>query len=306
VRAAFEAPLESEDDIGERMRAVMLSVVGGPGLPRSLAGDIDALITIVNSPLRRATIGRFAAGRRERFYASLRHARDHAPANSTLLGRLREDSIAHAGELDEVEAIEQVPHWMFPFAGSATELLTRTLAMIGSRPDEWRRVEQELATAGDPGDPASIDRLPFVEACILETGRLFPPVTRTFHAAPAGDEFNGVAIPPGTEVVHLFPLIERDALSDPTTDEFRPERWLGAPHTAPRSNLFLSGARECPGRDLILFVIKAAIAAHVAGHQRHVEAGSLTGDPLPYSFPGRSIRLVPGTPTLPARTTAAR
>ena len=299
VRSAFEAPLESEDDIRERMRSVMLDVVGGPNLPRSLARDIDTLIAIVNNPLRRLTIGRFAGSTRQRFYGSLRNGRDYAPTTSSLLGHLLEDSADGAGGLDADEALEQVPHWMFPFSGSATDLLTRTLVMIGSRPDVWLRIEQELATAGEPGDPSSVDRLPFIEACILETGRLFPPVTRTFHTAPTGDTFDGIVVTPGAEIVHLFPLIERTSHPELASDEFQPERWLGAPNTRPHSNLFLSGARACPGRDLIIFILKGAVESHVAGHRRHFFSVPLANDPLPYTFPRRSIEIISGTPAPP-------
>jgi hypothetical protein len=50
-------------------------------------------------------------------------------------------------------------------------------------------------------------------------------------------------------------------------------------------NLFLSGARACPGRDLILFVVKAAIAVLLSNGKMQAQRSTLSDDPLPFSFP---------------------
>src|SRR5690606_21169249 len=138
-------------------------------------------------------------GRRRRFFSALGEQRRKAPPTSLLgLASSREG-------LASDEALEQVPHWMFPFAGSASDLLLRTLAMVGSRPEVARRIEEESATAGPAHSPTAVDRLAYLESCILEEGRLFPPVVLTSHTPPRGDIFDGHAIPAGTEVVHYFP-----------------------------------------------------------------------------------------------------
>jgi len=300
IRSAFGTPLDSEEDVRERMRVVMLNLVVGEHAPASLGADIDYLIRLVNNPMRRAILGRFAAGRRSRFYTALRRARDEADAHS-LLARSRDAAIVRGAEFGDDEAIEQVPHWMFPFTGSASDLLIRTLTMIGSRPDAWRRIEDELAAGTPTLDPEGIDSLAFIEACIQETGRLFPPVTRTFHTAPLGDTVNGVAVPADIEVVHFFPLLQRDPASSSDAETFRPEQWLvGASEMRPTSNLFLSGAREYPGRELVLFILKAAIATHVARHQRHIAAPSLGSDPVPFSYPRHEVEFLAGRPAQPS------
>jgi len=53
-------------------------------------------------------------------------------------------------------------------------------------------------------------------------------------------------------------------------------------------NLFLSGARRCPGRDLIVFVCKGA-AAQLLHAGLVVGARSLGADPVPFSFPAKSL-----------------
>jgi cytochrome P450 len=197
---------------------------------------------------------------------------------------------ARAGE--DVEALlQQVPHWMFTFTGSRSDLLIRGLAMIGSRPDVLRRVRDEL-----PGkqldDPAAIDGLRYLEACLLEGARLYPPVRFTMHRAGAADAVNGGRIAAGTELLQVFSLSQRDRGTDPTADDFRAERWLGSASRAEAMypNLFLSGARRCPGRDLILFVCKGA-AAHLLHGGLVVGTERLAADPVPFSFPAKSLEL---------------
>jgi cytochrome P450 len=235
---------------------------------------------------------RGARGRRRvtALYDSLREAWHGAngAATPSLLALAR----GTAGPEDVETLLQQVPHWMFTFTGSGADLLARGLALIGSRPGALARAREEVASAGPLDDPASIDSLRYLETCLLESARLFPPVRFTIHRAPAGDATLNPRIPPETEILQVFSLTQRDRASDPTADEFRPERWL---EDAPRAeaaypNLFLSGARRCPGRDLILFVCKGAAAhlLHEAGLV--VRCAELSRDPLPFSFPARQLR----------------
>jgi cytochrome P450 len=278
VEDAFVAPVASAEELRSRMRGVMLDVVLGKDAPRHLAEDVDTLVAVVGNPLRRLLLGWRYGKRKRRFYDTLRAQRTRAPANS-LLG-----TAVQIPSLSADEAIEQVPHWMFTFAGSASDLLLRTLAFAGSRPEVARRIAEEASSVGEVIEPESINRLAYLESCILEAGRLFPPVALTFHTPPEGDTFGGHSIPAGAEVVHYFPFNHRgdDAGSD--VHRFDPERADAS------SNLFLSGPRACPGRDLILFVLKSAALTLLAKHQLRVVAPSLRADPVPLSFLERELR----------------
>ena len=291
VRRGFGAPVGSLENVRESMGRAMLGIVFGEGVaPPSLVADIRELFGLVQNPVKRKLRG--ARGRRRvtALYDSLREAWGSADwaATPSLLGLAR-----GAGGSENVETLlQQVPHWMFTFTGSGADLLSRGLALIGSRPDVSARVRAEIASTGPLDDPASIDRLRYLEACLLESARLFPPVRFTIHRAPAGDAAPNARIAPDTEILQVFSLTQRDRASDPTADAFRPERWL---EDAPRAeaaypNLFLSGARRCPGRDLILFVCKGAAAhlLHEAGLV--VRCAELSADPLPFSFPTRRLR----------------
>jgi cytochrome P450 len=189
--------------------------------------------------------------------------------------------------------LEQIPHWMFTFTNSGSDLLARSLAMIIARPETLARVREEIDAAGVPEDPRTIHRLDYLQACIFETGRLFPPVMQTAHRAEQRDVFAGYEIPAGTEILQFFPFNNRTTSRDGAGD-FRPERWMSA-DAAERmrsSTLFLSGARACPGRDLILFVLKGAISIILHSECVRPTQNVLSRDPLPVMFPSQALRFL--------------
>lgn len=285
VHRGFSRPVTSTADVRAAMGRVMLDAVFGPGAPHELVDDINDLIGVVQSPVRRLLLGRFKTKRRARFYETIGRLVQQAQPPSLVA------SARTLGGLDPEELVQQVPHWMFTFTGSGTDLLIRTLGTVGSRPAELDKLKDEIGKAGPLDDPETIGKLRYVEACLREAGRLFAPVTTTFHVAPEGDRFNSKLIPIGMEIVHYFPLQQRNIEGDASGDQFEPQRWWhpesDAWHLYPSP--FLTGARECPGRDLILFACKAALALLIARGVR-ADAPSLATDPLPLSFPERQVR----------------
>jgi cytochrome P450 len=293
VRPAFAGPITGAADIRRGMGRAMLGIVFGTDrAPAHLAEDVQVLFGYVQSPLRRMLLGRREKGRRERFYAALEQLwQETGEAGEISLLSLGKELSAR-GEYTREELLQQVPHWMFTFTGSGTDLLTRTLALVASRPRVREAVLQEISGAGGLDRAGSIGRLEYLEACLLETCRLFPPVTRTLHVSAQGDTFSGRTVPAGVEVMHLFAANQRDTQADPTADNFHPERWLDPDGDAwtRYPHLFLGGARTCPGQDLVLFVCKAAAGALLSERGLQAHLPSLAGDPVPYSFPEREAR----------------
>lgn len=289
VRRAFAEPVTSVEDIRTRMGTAMLAIVFGEGVaPERLGSEIRALFGLVQNPVKRKLAGERGKRRVEALYESLRQAwrLGEAASGPSLLGLAR----AASGDESVETLLQQVPHWMFTFTGSGSDLLTRGLALIGSRADVLGRVRGELGAAGPLDAPASIDALRYLEACLLEGARLYPPVRFTIHRATAADAMGDTRIPPTTELLQVFSLTQRDRTADSTADDFRPERWMSSESQAEAvyPNLFLSGARRCPGRDLILFVCKSA-AAHLLHQGLVVGTEKLAADPVPFSFPVKHL-----------------
>jgi cytochrome P450 len=286
IRHAFGGTVGSVDELRRGMGEVMLQVVLGAKAPPRMVADIQTLFSLVQSPLKRRLFRRRGERIRKRFFTDLRGLwrNQNGARPSTLLGFARE----LGGTLEEEEVLHQVPHWMFTFTGSGTDLLLRGLALVGSRPACRERALLEIASAGFPDGSGSLSKLPYLESCLLEAGRLFPPVTRTFHTAPRGGEGAGYRIPPGVEILHYLPLLHRYDPRLTDIHDFRPERWLSEEGDRPYPGIFLSGSRACPGRDLILFVCKGA-AATLLDLGLRLRAPGLDRDPLPLTFPDRRL-----------------
>jgi cytochrome P450 len=284
TQSAFAPPIRTIDDARRAMGHLMLNVVAGRHAPPRLVDDVQELFALVQSPLRRRFAGARGRELRTRFYQDLRAAWNatRASDDETLLGSAHQ----YASLLEEEDALHQVPHWMFTFPGSGTDLLVRSLCLIAARPAVRARALHEITTAGSPLEVAQLD---YLDACLREAGRLFPPVTKTFHRAPAGATAGGYVIARDTDVMHYLPLFSRYGSAVPDAHAFRPERWLDPAAPRPYPDMFLSGARACPGQHLILFVCKAAAATLLARGIR-VNSDILAQDPLPLVFPGKEAR----------------
>lgn len=295
VHQAFSGPASSVDDLRGCMGTAMLGVVFG-GAPAHLVQDVQVLFSYVQSPLKRRVLGQRQRSRLDRFYATIQQMwekNDQSQIPSLMAKACR---LTQGGDFDSDDLLQQVPHWMFTFTGSGTDLITRTLAMVGSRPEVGKKVGEEIAGAGSLREPGFIGRLPYMEACLLETCRLFPPVTRTIHVAPDGDTFGDITIEAGMEIWHYFPASNRDDSADPLANHFQPEKWLDSSSNrrAEYPNLFLSGARACPGEDLILFICKAGIAILTEHRRVTLSSSTLAKDPLPFSFSNGAVRFQTG------------
>jgi cytochrome P450 len=189
---------------------------------------------------------------------------------------------------------------MFTFQGSASTLFGRTLVLLLSQPDLLEQVREEVRTVCGPDGPRSEDQiagLRLLEACVRETGRLYPPVPLTLHRRDSEEVHDGHRVPAHTDILQLFVLLQRPQLPFVEASEFQPSRWLERTGTCPFSELFLSGARSCPGQDLILFVLKTGLAAVLAGRIPAVPHGAFRKARWPLSFPSRLIRFTPSSTT---------
>jgi cytochrome P450 len=287
---AFDPPVSGAADVRAAMGRAMLGVVFGGVASAELVPRIESLFDLAQHPLKRLLTAPFAYIKRARLYGALRElwvGRTAAQAPS-LLEMARRSADGFGG----TELLEQIPHWMFTFTGSATDLIIRTLALITAFPDVRRRAMEELTAAGALDGPAfKTATLPFLEACLVETGHVYPPVTRTFHRAPAGAAVNGVQVPAGAEIVHLFPLFTDD-LAGADAPKFNPDRWLQAPAPVCGFDPFLGGARACPGRSLILVICKTALASLLMRHRLTVQAPGIGESSLAPQFPSRGLKFV--------------
>ncbi|KAH6636502.1 cytochrome P450 [Chaetomium tenue] len=179
----------------------------------------------------------------------------------TLLNRLqgptyRLDALAIAAEcLDHMAA-------GIDTTGDALCFLMWELSQPASMPYQRALQRELLAHRG-----ASFDRLPYLDAVVLEGLRCFPPIPMSLprYVPGGGRTIDGFFLPQGTTVsCQAYSVQRMDGEVFPEPDAFRPERWLEPKGDAERKRLFFAfanGGRGCVGKHLALAEMKLLLQA---------------------------------------------
>lgn len=152
---------------------------------------------------------------------------------------------------------------------TTTSAATAVLAMLGSHPEQQKRVAEEVRSTAESSKYDNAVRLCYTQASIKEAQRLYPVIGMSLprKVSVAGLHLHGYSFPPGTTVgCNPVSLHRNEEIFGSQVDEFRPERWLGQADTKEmeRHNLtFGGGARTCPGRHLAEFILYKLVSALV-------------------------------------------
>ncbi|KAJ4124781.1 hypothetical protein BFJ70_g7771 [Fusarium oxysporum] len=173
----------------------------------------------------------------------------------------------------------------FIVAGSEATSITLTylIWMLIKRPDVDHRLRLELSSLGKSYSSTDLANLPYLDAVIRETLRVYPPAPAPMpRVVPkSGFEFEGVSYPPDTVISAQPYTIHRyeGVFEDP--NEFRPERWLNVPSEKKDRMYrafvpFSAGQRGCIGRGLAWMHIMKCIARTLQEFDRFELAEGMT------------------------------
>jgi cytochrome P450 len=176
---------------------------------------------------------------------------------------------------------EMVP-LVFEFLGAGTGSITTcvewTLAHLINQPEFQTRLRREIddVAGGAPLSAKSLRSMPYLNALVLESLRMHPPLSFVFRGAYGeGAKAVGAAAVPADGLRVMFKLgdIGRDKAMWTDPDEFRPERFLEggeAEHVGPLPGSkeismmpFGAGHRHCPGVGMAMMLIKCFLATLV-------------------------------------------
>jgi cytochrome P450 len=192
--------------------------------------------------------------------------------------------IAELGADGEVDAPDQVAHWLFAF-DAAGMVTFRTLALLATHPAAMDRARAELGGT----DPAEPQQLAYLRACVLDSVRLWPTTPMILRETTEETSWG----PAGTTVLIFAPFFHRDA-DLPYADRFDPDLWLdGRAAENPALVPFSAGPAVCPGRDLVQFCASTMLANLVRHHGFEQASGPVLSPdrPLPATLDNFHLRL---------------
>ncbi|XP_038693723.1 xanthotoxin 5-hydroxylase CYP82C4-like [Tripterygium wilfordii] len=157
-------------------------------------------------------------------------------------------------------------------AGDATVVtLTWALSLLLNNPYVLRKAQQELDThVGKERQiqDSDLQNLVYLQAILKETLRLYPPgPVAAPHRATQDCTINGYHISAGTDIIFNISKLQRDPITWPDPDAFRPERFLTSSHKdfdfrGHNYELipFSAGRRMCPGMSYGLQITQLTLA----------------------------------------------
>ncbi|KAL6621299.1 hypothetical protein ACP70R_033731 [Stipagrostis hirtigluma subsp. patula] len=202
-------------------------------------------------------------------------------------GRLAEKGAKGYGEdllglMLQARALEKERHKMlttqeildecktFLFAGQDTTslLLTWTMFLLSTNPEWQQKLRDEvLRECGDAvPTPDMVNKLKLVNMVLLETLRLYNPVTYIRRAAGSDIQLGSIRVPKGTLLSIPIAMLHRDRdVWGQDADEFNPMRFQnGVSKAAPNHPnallAFSQGPRACIGQNFAMLQARIAIA----------------------------------------------
>ncbi|KAG7094238.1 hypothetical protein E1B28_007843 [Marasmius oreades] len=121
-------------------------------------------------------------------------------------------------------------------------------------------------------EPAKLMNMPFLNAVINETLRLYPPVPTDLQRAPelgsGGKAVGSIFVPEGTPVMIPPYVLHRDPrYFSPNPEEFLPDRWITEDKSVVTNRdaflAFSTGPMNCVGKSLALLELRVVLATMV-------------------------------------------
>ncbi|GAB6023598.1 Cytochrome P450 4GL4 [Chamberlinius hualienensis] len=170
-------------------------------------------------------------------------------------------------KLSNEDIREEVDTFMFEGHDTTSVGISWSLFLIGQHPEVQQKILDELHSVfGDEIRPITsedLNRLKYLECCIKESMRLFPPVPFIGRTLSNDLNISGYAVPKGTQVVIFTYFVHRDKTYFPDPDRFDPDRFL--PENAQGRDSFAyipfsAGLRNCIGQRFALMEEKVVLS----------------------------------------------
>ncbi|KAK3286068.1 hypothetical protein CYMTET_6354 [Cymbomonas tetramitiformis] len=171
---------------------------------------------------------------------------------------------------------------------TSSNALTYIFYFLAKYPEKSAKVRSELESTlptsySDPQFSKMLLKLPYTDAFIKETMRLFFITPIIVREAAEDEVVNGLLIPKGTRVNLNLSYASTDPSQISQADEFLPERWLVPAQASMLSKIvfpFGHGTRNCVGQHIARVEMRAVLArilpnvdVHLLSPDQQVETG---------------------------------
>ena len=168
--------------------------------------------------------------------------------------------------LTNPEIAEEVDTFMFEGHDTVTSALTFGFYLLSRNPEAQQKIYEEVT--GIVGDDLSVyptfnqlQDMKFVELCIKETLRMYPPVPIYGRNLDEDIDLDGRIVPKGTNLNMNIYNVNMDPNNFENPEEFIPERFneANARHENPFVYVpFSAGPRNCVGQKFAMLELKSA------------------------------------------------
>ncbi|EIM80682.1 cytochrome P450 [Stereum hirsutum FP-91666 SS1] len=196
-----------------------------------------------------------------------------------ILGILQNDSDY---QVTEKEAAADASFMVVAGQDTISQAMTAFFRYVVADRTILERLRNELDEAFDADvqdmDPLRLAKLPFLDACVLETLRMVPPVAAgpPRYSGERGVRILDRYIPPRTTLACPIFGMHHDARFFSNPEEFLPARWLDSPssgvHNADAYMPFSYGVGVCIGKPVALHNMKLLAASLVKKFQLRLSA----------------------------------
>lgn len=177
---------------------------------------------------------------------------------SALQGMIEARDEGHA--LDDEALLDQLRSLLIAGHETTATALAWSVGWLLRSPDALARLRAELETLAPDAGPDEILRLPYLEAVVSESLRIYPLLTEVMRVLDEPLELLGYHLEPGTVVAASVLLAHWREEVFPDPQAFRPERFLERRYAPTEYLPFGGGFRRCIGASFALVELRLLLA----------------------------------------------
>lgn len=228
--------------------------------------------------------------------AVIEHRRANPTTQYDILNAMLEVRDEHGQPLPTSTIIDDLQLLLFAGHDTTVSVITNMMMLLGQHPAALESAYSEVAALTDAQlrELEALKHLDYLDAVIMETMRLIPPVGGLFRQSTTDTEYGGYRIPKGYAVTITPAATHYDPTLWDGPERFEPERFLRGEHKreAFQHIPFGGGPRLCLGQNFAMTEMRIILATALRGYTWSLaDDQDLTLKMFPLPIPKSGLRL---------------